>query len=116
MIFLLEKTIEINLLFDYYGELLTDKQQEAMKLYYYHDLSLAEISEKLEISRQGVYDHLHRGEDILRDYEQKIGLINRYNKFKKEIDNLIIEIDELDLTKTQKSDLKEKVNNLKNFL
>jgi len=116
VIFLLEKTIEINLLFDYYGELLTDKQQEAMKLYYYHDLSLAEISEKLEISRQGVYDHLHRGEDILRDYEQKIGLINRYNKFKKEIDNLIIEIDELDLTKTQKSDLKEKVNNLKNFL
>ena len=113
---MLEKTIEINLLFDYYGELLTDKQQEAMKLYYYHDLSLAEISEKLEISRQGVYDHLHRGEDILRDYEQKIGLINRYNKFKKEIDNLIIEIDELDLTKTQKSDLKEKVNNLKNFL
>ena len=113
---MLEKTIEINLLFDYYGELLTDKQQEAMKLYYYHDLSLAEISEKLEISRQGVYDHLHRGEDILRDYEQKIGLINRYNKFKKEIDNLIIKIDELNLTKTQKSELKEKVNNLKNFL
>ena len=113
---MLEKTIEINLLFDYYGELLTDKQQEAMKLYYYHDLSLAEISEKLDISRQGVYDHLHRGEDILRDYEEKIGLINRYNKFKKEIDNLIIEIDELELTDEQKSNLKEKVSNLKNYL
>ena len=113
---MLEKTIEINLLFDYYGELLTDKQQEAMKLYYYHDLSLAEISEKLDISRQGVYDHLHRGEDILRDYEEKIGLINRYNKFKNEIDNLIIEIDELELTDEQKSNLKEKVSNLKNYL
>ncbi|MGM0436691.1 MAG: YlxM family DNA-binding protein [Bacillota bacterium] len=113
---MLKKTIEINLLFDYYGELLTDKQQEAMKLYYYHDLSLAEISDKLNISRQGVYDHLHRGEDILRDYEEKIGLINRYNKFKDEIDDLITEIDELELTERKKINLKERISNLKNFL
>ena len=113
---MLEKTIEISLLFDYYGNMLTEKQQETMKLYYYHDLSLAEIAEKLNISRQGVYDHLHRGEDILRDYESKIGLINRYNKFKEKIDNLLADINKLEIDNKQKSCLQEKINDLKKYL
>lgn len=80
---MLDKVIEIGILFDFYGSLLTEKQQEAIQLYYYQDLSLSEIAERLEISRQGVYDHLHRGEEALRDYEVKLGLIQRYNLLKK---------------------------------
>ena len=64
---MLDKTIEISMLFDYYGKLLTDKQQKIIELYYYQDLSLGEIAENLEISRQGVYDHLNK---------KNIGIIN----------------------------------------
>ncbi len=113
---MLEKTIEINILFDYYGKMLTEKQQEAIKLYYYHDLSLAEIAEKLDISRQGVYDHLHRGEDILRDYESKIALVERYNKFKKKIDKLLGTIDELEIDKNKSEKLKNEIKDLENYL
>ncbi|MGM0409503.1 MAG: YlxM family DNA-binding protein [Bacillota bacterium] len=116
MIFLLEKTIEINILFDYYGEMLTEKQQEAMKLYYYHDLSLAEIAEKLDISRQGVYDHLHRGEDILREYESKISLVERYNKFREKLDELLVTIDELEIDESKSEELKREIKNLENYL
>lgn len=113
---MLEKTVEIGLLFDYYGKLLTEKQQEAMKLYYYHDLSLGEIAEKLKISRQGVYDHLHRGENILRDYEKKIGIIKRYNKLKEKIDYLIKDIDEIDIPVEKKYELRDEVKDLKKYL
>ena len=87
-----------------------------MKLYYYHDLSLGEIAEKLDISRQGVYDHLHRGEDILRDYENKIGVIKRYNKAKKKIDDLLLTIDEIDIDKEDKRKLEDGIGELKNYL
>lgn len=85
---MLDKVVEIGILFDFYGKLLTDKQQEAIILYYYEDLSLSEIAERLEISRQGVYDHLHRSEEILREYEKKLGHIKRYKELKTKIEEL----------------------------
>lgn len=85
---MLEKTIEVSLLFDFYGKLLTKKQQQVFELYYLHDLSLSEIADKLHISRQGVYDHLHRGEELLYKYENKLGLVTRYNEFKTELNQL----------------------------
>lgn len=85
---MLDKVIEIGILFDFYGQLLTEKQQKAIRLYYYQDLSLSEIAERLKISRQGVYDHINRGEDILREHERKLELINRYKSLKKDIENL----------------------------
>ncbi len=85
---MLNKTIEIGLLFDFYGNLLTDKQQNIVRQYYYQDLSLAEIATNAGISRQGVYDHLKRSEESLRDYEDKLGLVHKYNLLRREIDRL----------------------------
>lgn len=85
---MIDKVIEIGFLFDFYGKLLTNKQQDIIILYYYEDLSLGEIADKVNISRQGVYDHLQRAEISLRDYERKLGLIARYKKLKIELESL----------------------------
>ena len=65
----------MTLLFDYYGELLTQKQRTYFDLYYNQDFSLAEIAEEEGVSRQGVYDALTRTEAILRNFEEKTGFV-----------------------------------------
>ena len=73
----LEKSIYINELYDLYGSLLTKKQQEIIELYYCDDLSLSEISEQLEVSRNAVYDCLKKGVKQLENYEKELNLYQR---------------------------------------
>lgn len=80
-----EKTVEVGILFDFYGKLLSDRQYTAIELYYIHDLSLAEIGGELDISRQGVYDTLKRAEHKLYEYEDVLGLVNKFYYNNKEI-------------------------------
>ena len=82
---LLEKTMRLNYLFDFYQSLLTPKQQEYMSMYYLEDLSLVEISELANVSRQAIYDNIKRTEAILESYEEKLLL---YEKFEKRTDLL----------------------------
>ncbi len=65
------------LLYDYYGALLTQRQQECFEMRYNQDLSLSEIGEELGISRQGVYDNLSRTEALLCKMEEKTGCVRR---------------------------------------
>lgn len=65
------------LLYDYYGDLLTDRQRECFELRYNQDLSLGEIAQELGISRQGVFDNLSRTEALLKNMEQKTGCVRR---------------------------------------
>ena len=67
------------LLFDFYGDLLTDRQKEFYDLYYNEDLSLAEIAENYGITRQGVRDVIVRAEAYLTEIEDKTGLIRRFH-------------------------------------
>lgn len=69
--------LEMTLLLDYYGELLTEKQKTCFDLYYNQDLSLGEIAEEAGISRQGVHDSLARAEATLVDMEAKLGCMAR---------------------------------------
>ena len=69
--------MEIVLLYDYYGDLLTDRQKECFEMRYYQDLSLGEIGEELGLSRQGVHDNLSRTEAMLRNMEEKTGCVRR---------------------------------------
>lgn len=69
--------LEMTLLFDYYGDLLTDRQKMCFDLRHNQDLSLAEIAEELNVSRQGVHDNLSRAESLLRDMEIKTGCVSR---------------------------------------
>lgn len=68
---------ELTLLFDYYGDLLTQRQRECFELRYGQDLSLGEIGQELGVSRQGVHDNLNRAEDILLKMERKTGCVSR---------------------------------------
>jgi len=69
--------LEMTLLFDYYGDLLTDRQKMCFDLRHNQDLSLAEIAEEMQVSRQGVHDNLSRAEALLQNMEEKTGCVRR---------------------------------------
>lgn len=77
-----------SMLFDFYGELLTDKQREYFDLRYNEDLSLGEIAEQSGISRQGVWDIIRRAETAMTEIEEKTGLIRRFLERNAQIDEL----------------------------
>lgn len=84
-----------SMLFDFYGELLTDKQREYFDLHYNEDLSLAEIAEQSGISRQGVWDIIRRAESAMTEIEEKTGLIKRFNERSAALAEIRTELDEL---------------------
>ena len=77
----LEKTTQMNLLVEFYGSLLTDKQLEYMELYYGDDYSLGEIAEEFDVSRQAVYDNIRRSAKLLENYEEKLHLVADFYVF-----------------------------------
>ncbi len=76
------KNLDYAVLLDFYGDLLTEKQRDIMQLYYYEDLSLSEIAENENISRQGVHDAIKHAEQYLDDFEEKIGLFRKTTLFR----------------------------------
>ena len=72
------QTFRMTMLFDFYGELLTERQKEFYELYYDEDLSLSEIAENYGISRQGVRDVIVRAEAYMTEIEDKTGLVKRF--------------------------------------
>lgn len=77
---MIEKTVRMSLLFDFYGQLLTQRQQEFFKLYYDDDLSLGEIADQFGVSRQAVYDILKRSGQALEEFEAKLQLLTRFQE------------------------------------
>jgi len=71
---------QASLLYDFYGELLSKRQMEVMELYHEENLSLAEIAAEFDISRQGVHDALKNAEKALTEYEEKLGLVARFQR------------------------------------
>lgn len=76
----MDDILHLTLLYDFYGELLTEKQKQVYEMHYQNDLSLSEIAEELSISRQAVRDQLLRTEKILRGYEETLHLISRFQE------------------------------------
>jgi hypothetical protein len=83
-----DKTLEMTLLFDFFGDLLTDKQREYFDYYYNDDLSLSEIAEITGISRQGVRDIIVRSENLLREYEERTGVVKRFQEMQRSLSEL----------------------------
>ena len=79
------QTYRMTMLFDFYGDILTDRQRELFDLYYNEDLSLAEIAENCGISRQGVRDVIVRAEASMQEIEDKTGLIRRFMQMQPKI-------------------------------
>ena len=67
-----------SLLFDFYGQLLPPRQRQVMELYTEENLSLLEIADQFDISRQGVHDALRKAQKALTEYEEKLGLVDRF--------------------------------------
>lgn len=72
-----DEALRMTMLYDFYGELLTQRQREYYDLYHNEDLSLSEIAEHYGISRQGVWETIVRAEAILNDFEDKTGMVAR---------------------------------------
>ena len=92
----MDEILHLTLLYDFYGELLTEKQKQVFDLHYQDDLSLSEIGEELSISRQAVWDQLKRTEKILMDYEQKLGLVARFQAQKKSVREMLDILQEME--------------------
>lgn len=80
------KDMEIAWLFDFYGDMLTEKQRQVVELYYEEDLSLAEIAENQSITRQGVRDSLKRAEAQMREMEERLQLAGRFREMREGFD------------------------------
>ena len=76
----MERLVRTGLLYDFYGGLLTEKQQRVMELYFLENWSLAEIAAIEGVSRQAVHDLLHRSEKTIEGFEAKLGLLERYSQ------------------------------------
>ncbi len=80
---MLEEVEEYSLLYDFYGQLLPEKQREFFRLYHEENLSYSEIAEIHGMSRQGAFDHVKKAEKALHSFEEKLGLLAEYNKQQK---------------------------------
>jgi len=109
----MDKIIERGLLFDFYGELLTEHQQKIYSEAVFNDLSLSELSEEEGISRQGIHDLIKRCDKSLQDYENKLGLIKRFQQIKTEIGNIEALIESNNsLEESSKKDLIKRLNSI----
>lgn len=87
---------ELTMLFDFYGDILTDKQRDMIDFYYNEDLSLAEIAENEGITRQGVRDCIKRAESQLFEIEDNLGLCKKFHNIKKKLAIIQSHVDDID--------------------
>lgn len=109
----MEERVEISLLLDLYGALLTDKQRDIMVMYYNDDLSLSEIAELNETSRQAIYDLIKRCHKQLLSYEKRLTLLENSLKAAKMKEEIIYQLDKL---KDNSKDDYETINNIKELI
>ena len=84
----MEKIVQQTLLYDFYGELLTEHQRRIYEDAVFNDLSLSEIAREAGISRQGVHDLIRRCDRTLEGYEEKLGLIAKFQKTKEKVEEI----------------------------
>ena len=84
----MERIVEQGLLYDFYGELLTEHQRKIYEDVVYKDLSLTEIAQENGISRQGVHDLVRRCNHLLQEYEDKLHLVERFMRIRSRVEQL----------------------------
>ena len=90
----MEKIVEQTLLFDFYGELLTEHQKIIYEDVVFGDLSFTEAAEARSISRQGVHDMIKRCNKILADYEEKLHLVEKFQVIKGKVEDIRMSADD----------------------
>lgn len=94
----MDERVELSMLYDFYGALLKENQQEMFEAYIQDDYSLSEIAEEMGITRQGVHDAVKRVEARLRKYEENLGLVERFRKQQSKVKKLQDKLQELQIT------------------
>lgn len=114
----MEKIVEQALLYDFYGELLTDYQQEVFEDFVLNNYSLSEIAENQGISRQGVHDLVKRCNKLLTGYEEKLHLVEKFLKTKEKVTRINILTKEFEETSNMELlfEIKEISNEIINYL
>ena len=84
----MEKFVERTLLYDFYGELLTSRQQQVYTNVVLEDYSLSEVAEELNISRQGVHDMIKRCNHTLEEYESRLHLVEKFLCIRKQVQKI----------------------------
>ncbi|GGE16541.1 UPF0122 protein YlxM [Marinithermofilum abyssi] len=90
---MLDKTTRVNLLYDFYAPLLTDKQRMMMELYYHEDWSLGEIAEHFGISRQAVFEAVKRAQTALEDLENRLHLVEKHRRRQEIAEQIAAKVD-----------------------
>ncbi len=113
------KNLEVVLLTDYYGEMLTENQRKFIDYYYNDDLSLSEIAENEGITRQGVRDAIKRAETQLFDMEKKLGIADRARKTKENlslISSCADEINEYNMNSSLSKEINDAIIKIKSVI
>lgn len=110
------RSVEIGNLLSKYQRLLTKRQADLLDLYFNQDLSLAEIAQQEQISRQGVHDALKRGEAALLEFENQLGILAREKRFEGLLQTIAKEISQWNLSKEQDNQRKIIIQNIENLL
>lgn len=113
---MIENIAKESLLYDFYGELLTARQRDVMKLYHEENLSLSEIADEYGISRQGVHDALKSAEKSLLEYEEKLGLIRRFIERKNAMVSLHKDLESLIENNKKNADLVRQLTGIKEMI
>lgn len=103
------KDLSIGLLLDYYSEMLTEKQRDAVELYYSEDLSLSEIADLRGITRQGARELIKRGEEIMQELEGKLHMSEK----SAQLDGIILRLEEINKNSPAGQELDDVIGGLK---
>ena len=112
----MEKNVEISVLCQLYGKALTEKQYEVLNDYYNNDLSLSEIAENNNITRQAVRDIIKKGENKLYELEKSISLMKKTFQEEKIVSNIKNELNEIKKITNSNKEVAEKINNIEKQL
>lgn len=103
----MEKIVEQGLLYDFYGELLTNHQRQIYEDAIFQDMSLSELAEEHGISRQGIHDLIKRCDKQLKAYEDKLGLMARFSRIKEMVEEIEGRASQEEIRKLAKQILEE---------
>ncbi|WP_099203636.1 YlxM family DNA-binding protein [Miniphocaeibacter massiliensis] len=111
----MEKLVEVGILFDYYGELLSKKQYKMVDEYYNEDLSLTEIAEIYGVSKQAVSENIKRAVNKLYEFEENLRLMKKNDEINKLLTTINLELEMLEVNTNDKDKLEKIVSKINKF-
>ncbi len=110
------KNLNTSYLLDFYGNLFSEKQRNILEMYYWEDMSLSEIAAVTDMTRQGVYDNIKRGEKEINSLESRLKLKDRFLSISECIDEAVKKLDSSELGDERRADIKKDLEKIKSII